>query len=361
MRKKQRHIVQGALIGFGIAALIDILMQLLEHLDRGEKFTWKDLDGTRTLKNGMIGGALGAGAGYIKYVFGNSLDEKQSFNSDEYLNNVLRTESLRENPDLLENALIFRDKLKLWIVENVSDKLVSLPVNSGSFIKRTANSNGFDVDITLPYKRDSFQSLEDMYNWTYDKLNSKFGNIAKVKRNTKAISILFEKDGYEINFDVVPGREINNYKIDNELNLFVNSKVFWKRGSSFKINTAIQRYATTNKPEARRVIRLIKSYNYRNSLHLPSVVIEQAVIEALSNRRYGVYSSDTDNLLNSMEYLAAKLEQENFIDHGNSNNNLNNKLSNEQRYTVIRLLRTDIEKIEASPYYLKEIFELYPN
>lgn len=361
MRKKQRHIVQGALIGFSIGALIDLLLQWLEHSDRGEKFTLDSFDGTRTLKNGMIGGMLGAGVGYITYEFGNSLDDKESFNSDEYLKNVLRTESLRENPKLLENALFFRDKLKLWMVDNIAHKLVSVPENTGSFIKRTANANGFDVDIVLPYRRDSFQNLEEMYNWTHDKLKAEFGNIAKVRKNTKAISILFEKNGYEINFDIVPGREINDYKTDKKLNLYVNPNVFWKKGSSFKIDTNIQRHATTNKPEQRRVIRLMKSYNLRNSLCLPSVVIEQAVIEALSNRRYGVYSSDTDNLLNSMEYLAKKLELESFIDHGNSNNNLNDKISWEQKYTAINLLRSDIEKVENSPFYLKEIFELYPN
>lgn len=361
MRKKQRNITQGALIGFGIGALIDVLMQWLEHSNDGKKFTWDDFDGARTLKNGMIGGAIGAGIGYVIYEFGNSLDDKESFNSDEYLKNVLRAESLRENPELLENALFFRDKLKLWIVDNIAHKLVSVPENTGSFVKRTANANSFDIDILLPYRRDSFQNLEEMYNWTHDKLKAEFGKIATVKKSTKAISILFEKDGYEINFDIVPGREINDYKTNRKLNLFVNPKVFWKRGSSFKIDTAIQRNSTINKPEARRIIRLMKSYNHRNSLCLPSVIIDQAVVEALSNQRYGIYDSDTDNLLNSMEYLSKKLEQEHFIDNGNSNNNLNNKISWETKYNAVHLLRSDIKKIENSPYYLKEIFDLYQN
>lgn len=346
------------MIGFGVGALIDALMQWIEHSEQGKKFTWDDFDGNRTLKNGMIGGLLGAGVGLIAYEYGKSLDDMKSFNSDEYLNKVLQSESLRENPELLENALFFRDKLKRWIVANIAHKLVSTPENTGSFIKKTAIANSFDVDILLPFRRDSFQNLEEMYNWTHDMFKAEFGGIATVKKTTKAINMLFEKDGYEINFDIVPGREINDYKTDRKLNLFVNPKVFWKRGTSFKIDTTIQRHATTNKPEQRRVIRLLKSYNLRNSLCIPSVVIEQAVVEALSNQRYGVYVSDTDNLLNGMEYLAKKLVQENFIDHGNSNNNLNNKISSEQKINSVNLLRTDIEKIENSPYYLTEIFEL---
>lgn len=357
MRKKQRYILQGAAIGAGIGALIDIFIQWLEHYDRGEKMTWDSFDGSRTLNSGVMGGTIGAGIGYISYEYGKMLEDNESFNSDEYIKDVLRTENLKENPDLLEKALFFRDKLKLWMIDNLTHKLVSVPENMGSFTKRTANATNFDIDILLPYKRESFQTLEEMYNWTYDKLDYEFSNYATVTRNTKAISVLFRKDDFEINFDIVPGREINNYKIDRKLNLYVKPNVFWKRSSSFKIDSSIQRNITINKPEARRVIRLIKSYNKRNLLSVPTVIIEQAVVEAMSIHKHGVYCSDTDNLLNCMEYLAEKLGQEKFIDFGNTNNNLNNKMSWNDRVTAINLLRSDVEKVEKTPYYLTEIFE----
>lgn len=357
MRKKQRFITQGAVIGFGVGTLIDILMQWIEHSDRGEKLTWDSFNGSRTLSSGVLGGVIGAGVGYISYECGNSSEDNKAFDSDEYIKNVLRTESLKENPDLLEKALFFRDKLKLWMVDNLTHKLVSVPENMGSFTKRTANVNSFDIDILLPFKRDSFQTLEEMYNWTYEKLNREFIDYATVTRNTKAISVLFRKDDFEINFDIVPGREINNYRTDRKLNLYIKPKVFWERGSSFKIDASIQRNITTNKPEARRVIRLIKSYNKRNLLSIPTVIIEQAVVEAMSIQKYGVYYSDTDNLLNCMEYLAEKLDQERFIDFGNTNNNLNNKMSWDSKDTAVNLLRADIEKVEETPYYLTEIFE----
>lgn len=359
MRKQEQQIVKGALIGFGAMSLIDILLQWIEHLNRGEKFTWDSYDGSRTLKNGMVGGVVGAGVGYILYEFESSRDQHQSFNSDEYLEDILRSESLKGNSDLLNKALIFRDQLKVWMLNHVGEKLVSVPENAGSFTKRTANANSFDIDILLPFKRESFNSLEEMYNWTYDKLNKEFGRKAIVCMQSKAISILFEKDGFEIKFDIVPGREINNYKVDKKLNLYVNPKVFWKRGSSFKIDSSVQRNITVNKPEARRVIRLLKIYNQRNSLEIPSIIIEQSVVEAMSFSRFGIFRSNTDNLLNSMEYLAQKLNQETFIDHGNANNNLNSKMSLSSKFAASNLLRKDIEKIENTPHYIKEIFESF--
>lgn len=358
MRKKQRYITQGAVIGFGVGALIDILMQWMEHIDRDEKLTWDSFNGSRTLMSGFLGGAIGTSIGYVSYEFGNTLEDKESFNSDEYVNNVLRIENLKENPDLLEKAILCRDKVKLWMIDNLGSKLVSVPENMGSFTKRTANASCFDIDILLPYKRDSFRTLEEMYNWTHDKLNREFSSHATVTQNTKAISILLKNEDIEINFDIVPGREINNYRTDRKLNLYVNPKVFWKRGTSFKIDASIQRNITTNKPEARRVIRLIKSYNIRNYLSIPSIIIEQSVVEALSHEKFGIFYSDTDNLLNAMEYLAEKLDQEVFLDFGNTNNNLNSKMTRDKKHTAVNLIRTDVEKIENCPYYLSEIFEI---
>lgn len=357
MRKKDRYLAQGAIIGFGVSSLIDILMQWLEHNYRGEKFTWESYDGTRTLKNGFLGGAIGAGIGYVSYEYRSALEQKESFNSDEYLKSILRQEDLKQNPELLDNAILVRDKLKLWIVNNFSEKLVSVPENAGSFTKRTANATSFDIDILLPFRRDSFDTLEGMFNWTFEQLDQKFGRQAKVVKGTKAICISFEQNGQTINFDIVPGREIGNYNQDRRLNLCVMSKLFWKRGTSFKIDSFTQRTMTINKPEARKVIRLLKIYNTSNNLNIPSVMIEQATIEALSERKYGVYSSNTDNLLNSMDYLSEKLKQEYYVDHGNSNNNLNGKIDNYSRSKAIELLQKDVAIIETNPYYLKEIFE----
>lgn len=358
MRKREKTVAKGALIGFVGVSLIDVLVQWMEHMDRGEKFTWDSYNGKRTLRNGLLGGAVGAGLGYAYYEFQSSLEQKQSFNSDEYLNVVLRTENLKENPVLLNNAISVRDKLKFWAVDNFSDKLISLPENTGSFVKRTANANSFDIDVLLPFRKNSFNTLEEMYEWTFEKLYDKFGDQVKIDRGTKAISMTFEKNGHAINFDVVPGREIGNYTKDRRLNLYVNPKRVWKRGSSFKIDVSTQRNITVNKPKARRVIRLLKIYNESNYLEIPSVIIEQAVVEALSENRYGTYYSDTANLLNSMEYLTEKLDQVKYIDIGNTNNNLNDKIDPFSKLSVIDLLSKDVDKIKANPHYLKEVFEM---
>lgn len=357
MRRKERHIVNGALIGASVTALADIFIQWMDHMDRGEKFTWEKYNGVQTLKNSLKGGLLGAGAGYLLYEYKISEESKLPFNSDEYLKNVLFESHLNKNPGLLESVQLFRGKVKQWLSEQFGDSLVCFPEDTGSFIKRTAIHSKYDLDIVLPFKYDSYGTLEEMYNHTHDVIYKKFGDAAMVSKQTRAIGLTFEKDEQIIHFDIVPGREINDYNRDKDLNLYVRPDWAWQRGSSFKTNIHTQRQMTTNKPEERRAIKLLKLYRQRNGLSLPKIIIEQGVVEALSNNNYGSYSSDTENLLNSMCFIAKKLGQKTFFDHANTNNNLNDKMSDSDRSYFSNQLLNDVEKIEKNTRYIKEIFE----
>lgn len=358
MRRKERYMVNSALIGAGLTALGDIFIQWMEHSDRGEKFIWDSYDGMRTLKNSLKGGLVGAGAGYLYYEYSIYEESKLPFNSDEYLKVVLTEESLKNNPDLLDNVKEFREKVKQWLVDKFGNKLVSFPEDTGSFKKRTAIGSNFDLDIILPFKYDSFATLEEMYYFTHDVIEKEFATKATITKQTRAIGLTFEKDGELIHFDIVPGREISNYRVDRNLNLYVRPDWVWQKGGSFKTNVFTQKKMTVNKPEERRVIRLLKVYRDRNGLPLPTLIVEQSVVEALSPANYGVSVSDTENLLNAMDYIAEKLEQRTFIDHANSNNNLNEKVTEYQRNYIANRLYDDVGKIENNPRFIKEVFEL---
>lgn len=45
MRRQDRYILNGALIVGGATVLLDILMQWLEHRDKGIDFTWESYNG----------------------------------------------------------------------------------------------------------------------------------------------------------------------------------------------------------------------------------------------------------------------------------------------------------------------------
>lgn len=356
MRRKEQYITKWALIGFAGTAGVDILLQWLEHRLDKKPFTWESYNGKRTLKNAFIGGTIGAGVGYLAYQAKLSEEAKQPFNSDEYLKKVLSEENLKSDPLLLKKYLSYKADIKEWLNRKFESKLICKAEDAGSFFKRTAIASNSDLDIVLPFRNGSYYTLEEMYYDVYDCLQIRFGNKATVSKQSKAIGLTFEHNGLPIHFDIVPGREFGDYKTTKELNLYVRPDWVWQKGSSFKTNIGVQKNITVNKPEARRVIKLLKTYKVRNGIELPSVIIDQCVVDALSESRFGIHFSDTENLLNSINFIARKVQQSNYLDTTNSNNNLNSKLNSIQRNYLAEQLHNDIERIEENPRYIREIF-----
>lgn len=356
MRRQQQYISKGALIAASTVSIIDILAQWQEHRERNEKFSWSSYDGSRTLKRGMVGAAAGAAIGYSYYNYRLAQEEATPFDSDDFLLKLITSENVKSDNNLFNKISFYRDQVKASLARIFEDQLVSKPEDTGSFHKRTANKSNFDFDIILPFKRMAYSSLQEMYYDVFEKIVKEFSDKAIVTKQRKAIGLAFEDSGYDIYFDIVPGREFNNYVVDKELNLYARPEWVWQRGSSFKVNIAQQKTMTVNKPEARKVIRLLKIYRDSNSLYIPSIIIEQCTINALSEYNFGTHWSITENFLNALDFLAIKIDNNKIRDAGNSNNNLGDKIPGHLKSGIINEIRFDIETIEQNHRHLKEIF-----
>lgn len=358
MRRQDRHIMSGILIVGGVTALSDIFLQWVEHTNREIDFTWENYNGWRTIRRAAIGGICGAGIGYAVYRYKINEERKLPFDSDEYLKEVLSGEHLKADSAAFKRIVDYREKMKKWLADKFNNKLAALPEDTGSFYKRTAISSNYDLDIVLPFKKNSYTSLEEMYDDVYREVSGAFSSKANVTKQTKAIGVTFENNEKPIHFDIVPGREINNYATQKDLNLYMKPDWVWQKSSSFKTNIGIQKRLTVNKPEARAIIKLLKAYRNRNSLPIPTLVIDQCVVGALSENNFGIHPSLTENLLNSMDFVSKKMKQKCLIDTANTNNNLYNKLSETQRNRVSYQLQVDVKRININPREIKEIFEL---
>jgi hypothetical protein len=358
MRKKQKYILNGAVIGGGILVATDILLQWLESQNNGTKLTLQTFDFKRTFKIGALGSGIGGLVGYGLYLNDTAREKQIPFNSNRYLQKVLSSEYLRNDPIYFDSVLSKRELTRKWVMKQFENDLAGYPEYGGSLYKGTAITSEYDSDIIIPFRRNSYLSLKNMFEDVYEKVDEKFGSLAKVRMGSKAIELTFLNEEKDICIDLVPGREINNYRIDKELNLYIRPEWFWQDGSSFKANIRHQKSIVSNTPGAKRIIKLLKIYKRRNNLPLSKVLIEQAVVEAMSPKNYGYHSSEIENLLNSMSFISKKLKQKTLPDFSNSNNNLNGKYSEGERYSVATLLENDIARIENNPRYLKEIFEL---
>ena len=357
MRRKDKHILNGMIIGAAVTSIADIILQWVEHRNANQDFNWESYDGIRTLKNAAIGGTVGGSLGYLVYQYKISEEAKLPFNSDNYLKKLLTEENLKADPATLKKVISARKKIKEWLWEKFKLELVHFPEDTGSFFKRTAIASKFDLDIILPFKKGSFQTLERMYYTVYEIIGAEFGKKAIVSKQRKAIGLSIVHKGDLIHFDIVPGREINDYKIDHNLNLYVKPNWVWQKGGQFKTNSKTQKRITVNNPKARAVIKLLKKYKNVNGIKIPAIIIEQYTIRALSEKQFGICYSETENLLNTMSYISNKITQNALIDIANSNNNLHEKIDSYKREYIAEQLKRDVECIEDNPRYIKEVFE----
>jgi len=357
MRRREKIVITGVVLATVGTVLYEIIRQWLQNRKEYKRLTFDNFDYNKTLglafRNGVVGGLLG----YAYYCYRIDNEQTIPFDPDQYLRKILSEEVLKNNPTYLSQSTSIKNEVKEKLNNAFKDTLISYPQDAGSFAKRTAIASCYDLDIVLPFSKQGYGTLESMYMDVYNVLRDLFGEKATVTKNTKAITLTFEiTRGIHIDLDVVPGREINDFKKDKELNMYVRPGLIWQRGSSFKTNLSQQLYITRNKPDARNIIKLLKRYRAQNNLNIPTIVIEQCVVEALSEDQFGIQISIAENLLNAMDYLALKLQQKCLTDFSNSNNNLNDKVSQWNKNYISNLLLADITKVEKNPRYLIEIF-----
>jgi hypothetical protein len=332
-------------------------IQYIELKEQGKPF-WENWNGQQTFKFAAIGGIGGAGIGYVAYQIKRSEERKLPFNPNKYLYSVLNELNIHANPSALSKVLNIRDKITAFLYNKFENKLAAKPEYSGSFFKGTAINSNFDFDIVVPFSKDSFSSLEDMYETTYSEINDRYLNgQTEVRKQKRSIGVTFLVDELDYHFDIVPGREISNYKIDGELNLYVSPSNVFQSASSMKTNIKAHRLITVNRPNERKIIKLLKFYRDDNNLNFPSPVIQNMVVEAFDNRGHYSYSL-YNNLLYTMEYISDKIHRKNLIDISNSNNNMMEKISLMERDEISNRLNKDLDRLEKDSRYLKEIFEI---
>lgn len=353
-----RREIKYPLTGFGIGAIgggaIELLMQYFE-LDEKEMPFWENVDWERVLLSAGKGGAIGAVTGYLIYTLQVSQKSRLPFNADNYLHNVLSENNIRGNRTLNAIAVKKRDQIKNFLSNEFNEMLVGNPVNWGSTARGTAVGDNFDFDIIVPFSGSSFTSLEEMYDAVYEALYRKFdGANTKVRKQKRSLGVTFYVNGLELHFDVVPGREINDYRTDKELNLFVRPDNFWTNTSRMKTNLDAHRSMTVNRPEERKVVKLLKLYRDRNALSAKSTVIQLIVMRAFDHQP-PAYSL-ANNLVYAMEYIAENLATLRLLDPANSGNVVSESMSSYDRNRLANRLNRDINRIANNERYLKEIF-----
>lgn len=281
----------------------------------------------------------------------------------EHLDSVIKTHQITKEETLLEKYKTKNKEVKEALQQNYESGIYS-PFNSGSYAKNTAVNTKFDFDLVAPFKRNTFTTLEEMYNSVFDFLYEKYKDVAHIRKQKVSIGIEFYADGENdiVKIDVVPGRELNKdqYPEDDNLNLYV----FYQYGNfdagSERIKTNINAQidnikdrATSEKDSIRKIIRLLKVWKITHNKTPKSFFLELTVLKAFDN--LSITGNLWEKLKRVMEYIRDEVNKEGFTlkDPGNSSNNIAETLTETEKYLLSNDMKYIIERIEENSDNIK--------
>jgi hypothetical protein len=279
-----------------------------------------------------------------------------SFNKADYLGSVLETHKMKHIDNLFDKFKEKRKEIKEKLEGKYEDKIYA-PFNSGSYAKHTAINSKFDLDLVVPFKRNSFSTIEGMFIEVFDFLKEEYKNEAYVRKQKVSIGIEFypDSDGDVIQVDVVPGRELSKdaYPDDYYLNINVNSY----DGNYTQTNIHAQIENIKGKQDARQIIRLLKIWKYQNNKDFKSFFMELIVIKAFDNK---IISGNLwEKLKVVLEYIKDEITKENFTlkDPGNSSNDIAKTLDSYQKNSLKNDFQNILDKVELNEENLKNYFK----
>lgn len=281
-------------------------------------------------------------------------------NKQEYLQNGLETHRMTHVQNLVDKFKTKRNEVKEALESHYGSNIYN-PFNSGSFKKHTAINTKFDLDVVVPFKKDSFETLDKMFDSLYDFLYDEYGEVAQIRKQKVSIGIIFDEDddGDVISLDIVPGRELNQdqYSEDNKLNLFVYSK-YGIFSSSTYIQTNIQAQIDhiKAKENERKIIRLLKIWNNNDGKEYKSFLLELITIKAFDKE--SISGNLWEKLEKVMEYIKDKVAEDGFklIDPGNSNNDLMDTLESWEKTNLSNRMERMLERINSNSDNIKSYF-----
>ncbi len=285
---------------------------------------------------------------------------------NKHLDCVIASHRTSNEQELLNKFIAKRDEIKEALEEKYGVNLYA-PFNSGSFAKNTAVNTKFDFDLMAPFKRNAFNTLEKMFTDVHDFLYERYKNEASIRKQKVSIGLEFYPDsvGDIVKVDVVPGRELNldQYKEDNKLNLYVYSKFGNIEKGSERLQSNIKAQianikdrATSEKDSIRKIIRLLKVWKINNNKTPKSFFLELITIKAFDNST--ITGDIWTKLKTVLEYIRDNVKTVSLPDPGNSNNDVAESLEDWDKSVLSDDMRFMLERIDEDSDTIKSYFRI---
>lgn len=286
---------------------------------------------------------------------------------NKHLECVLSSHKMAKEQGLVDKHISKRNEVKEKLEKEYGSKIYT-PFNSGSYAKHTAINIKFDFDLVVPFKRDSFSTLEEMYSAVCKLLEDNYKDginkgVVKIRKQKVSIGLEFTDGNDKINIDVVPGRELNQgqYSKDSKLNLYVFSQYGIYEQGNTSIRTNIQAQidnikSNGDRDSIRKNIRFLKVWKVNNQKVPKSFFLELITIKAFDNEN--IEGDNWEQLKSVLEYIRDNVKTVTLTDPGNSGNNVSDILTVLEKSNLSDDMKFMIERIEENSDNIKTYFKI---
>lgn len=287
--------------------------------------------------------------------------EKMILNKGKYLQQVLESYKMKHVSELMEKYIEKREIVKDALAGKFKYQIVTRAINSGSYAKHDAINTKFDLDVCQPFKRNAFDTLEDMADTVFDFFNEEFEDVDLAAYATRkqrvSTGITFVIDGDAIQMDIVVGRELiaDDYIKTNRLNLYVRPRLLEPASTT---QTNIQKHIdfVKGKNTERDIIRLLKVWKTNKNLkNIKSFFIELITIKAFE-RCSEVPSGIWEQLEMVLQFIRDNVKTIRLEDSANSNNVVSDTMTDYEKENLHWDMKQMLESIESYADNLKSYF-----
>ncbi|RYY87997.1 MAG: nucleotidyltransferase [Chitinophagaceae bacterium] len=281
---------------------------------------------------------------------------------NKHLECVLKSHNIENDTSLMKEYRKKRDEVREDLKSKFGSDIYFI-IHSGSYKKLTAVNIKFDMDLVVPFKKEGADTLKNTYESLYKYYNEDYRKkdptLLEVKDQKVAIGLTFHVNGKLLDLDVVPGREVNEYEKDGDLNLFVNEKMgIIGKSSYLKTNIEKQIQNIKGNSESRDVIKLLKIWKRRNNQQAKSFALELISIRALE-----AYSGKNDpwsKLKHTIEFIRDNIQTIRLVDPGNSNNVVSDALETFQKEGISNSMKWMLEELGRNEKTIEQYFPVNP-
>lgn len=343
-KKTVKYAVNGGLI-FGITnALLNVIEQIND--ENVSSINW-----SKVLKAGGKGALLGAGGGAaIGAIMDSHNQNKELINTSAILATMFADMNLDKESTVYSQLTKKADSLIHLIKDRLESKLGAEIVKIGSSEDGSALQENFDIDIAIPFAKNSFSSTQVMIEFLYEFIEDSYNDddLIEVRMQKKSVGLLFNLDDDEYKIDLVPLKLSQTNSKEMVGYLAVNNTSFFGKNSYTKTNiSSLKEIKLT--PTQNKLLVILKNWKNKESIPISSHLLKLLILDAYKANKGKIPRDFTKKLLMIIYHISENIMFRRITSVENTNNVL----------TDMDL--TDKRKIKKACDKLIDEYEYHPN